>query len=117
MSRELDARVAEAMGCAVEWREYNGRREAFCTCPDRTHEQANTTAPRMLARYSEDIAAARTMEDWIEEHGLQVRYAGEMLTLLRTGDAEPERDEGFWWALLHATPEQRCRAFLAAIGK
>ena len=67
--------------------------------------------------YSTDIAAARAMEDWIEEHHLSLRYAMAMLgrVFILEPDPVPDCDEQLWWMLLHATPEQRCRAFLAAM--
>jgi len=86
MSRELDARVAKVMG--VEY-----------------------TDP-----WSSDVSAAYRMEDWIEDNGVQARYAQAMVaSFLYLDDPIPDTDEQFWWALLHATPEQRCHAFLSAV--
>ena len=71
----------------------------------------------VVGNYSTDTAAARTMEDWIQEHGLQPRYAMAMMSVLLEDGCIPDHDELLWWALLHATPEQRRRAFLRAMGK
>ena len=118
MNRELNARVARAMGCVVGWAgRDDGLGSPLCMCKGRVHEQPNTYSPRTLARYSDNIAAARTMEDWIEEHHLSLRYAMAMLgrVFILEPDPVPDCDEQLWWMLLHATPEQRCRAFLAAM--
>lgn len=118
MSRELDVRVARAMGCNVDWATVDGRRVPFCYCERQwgmaPHADSRTLE---LEYYSTDIAAARQMEDWIEEHGFTLRYARAMLgrVFILERDPAPDCDEQLWWMLLHATPEQRCRAFLAAV--
>ena len=73
------------------------------------------TCLQVVSFYSEDIAAARTMEDWIEEHHLSLRYTRGMLSVFLQTGVVHDTDEQFWWALIHATPEQRCLAFLAAM--
>jgi len=113
MSRELDARVARAMG----WKSDpdHGWDVAVWIHPDRGVCLRDDVDG--VPFYSTDIAAARTMEDWIEEHNLHLRYAMAMLgcVFILEPDPVPDCDEQLWWMLLHATPEQRCRAFLAAM--
>ena len=57
------------------------------------------------------------MEDWIAGQGhLVIKYALAMDDVLLT-DRNIDQQHGAkrTWALLRATPEQRCRAFLAAM--
>ena len=91
MSRELDVKVARAMGYCAE--DVHGDGWAF----------------------SKNIAAARTMEDWIEEHGLQKGYGHAMEGVLIDDGRLSNLYEINAWHFIHATPEQRCRAFLAAM--
>lgn len=138
MGRELDAKVAQAMGWVrvsswtwnIEdgevwrWRlwapdeqdEIDGEDYRIAIPEDKPYLSDYWCAGVPL--YSADIAAARIMEDWIEEYGSRLRYALTVMAgFLYTDDPVPDTDEALWWALLHATPEQRCLAFLAAMGK
>lgn len=140
MSRELDAAVAQALGwhwdnkwgCMIpptqvappdemwtDWLDDGGgeeyREPIKAYCLSGVVYNGNFTKI-ILPEYSADIAASRTMEDWIDEHGLQARYAMAVMSVFLEGDRVPDHDELLWWMLLHATPEQRCLAFLKARG-
>ena len=65
---------------------------AFCSCPD-------------LPEYSRDIAAAMRMEDRIEELGLIPKYCEALLNIT---------DASEHFELIHASPEDRCRAAVMA---
>jgi len=141
MSREMDERVARAMGwhwdddwgCLIlpqqtakpcemwtDW-EYDEDADAYVRRPTSGTVSGvvynGNFTKIVLPEYSTGIAAARQMEDWIEEHGSPLRYARAMLgrVFILEPDPVPDCDEQLWWMLLHATPEQRCRAFLAAM--
>ncbi len=96
--RELDARVAErVMDNPPSYYQcphfdYKGRMLSFCSCPELPH-------------YSTDIAAAYQMEERIKELGLESEYSEALLDLT---------DASEHFELIHATPEDRCRAALAA---
>lgn len=63
---------------------------------------------------STDLADVRQLEDEIERRGLQEAYIQALDSFVTY-----ERSEGwqwFRWGILRATPEQRARAFLKAIG-
>ena len=122
MSREINVRVAKAMGLDMVWLDEGSQAFTPLRLVDgpgwfvrwTNYEGAGlgVLEPR---RYSTEIAVARTMEDWIEEHHLNLRYTQGMLSVfLQTGCAHKSEEE-MWWALIHATPEQRCLAFLAAM--
>ena len=99
--RELDAAVAEKVfGKPSSYYDCphfdkNRRMLSFCSCPD-------------LPRYSRDIAAAMQVEDRIEELGLEETYINRLIRLL--GISAPYLDQLF--ILVHASPEDRCRAAL-----
>ena len=67
--------------------------------------------------YSADIATARTMEDWIEEKGPeQIKaYTTELCAMV--GYNHHWTNLKLLWAVVHATPEHRCQAFLRAWGE
>ena len=67
---------------------------------------------------STDIADARKMEDRIAEMVdlFRYRYAQAMDSVLQGQGFFPLSNEEYTWAILHATPEQRCLAFLKARG-
>ena len=60
--------------------------------------------------FSEDIAAAMQVEDRIEELGLEETYINRLIRLL--GISAPYLDQLF--ILVHASPEDRCRAAVLA---
>ena len=149
MSREIDVRVAEAMGwhwddgwgCLIppeqkaspeemwtDW-QYDGDDGSWWKEPiPGTHVNGvvynGSSSKIILPEYRTSIAAARAMEDWIEEHGDPIRYAVALGGIVEqdwretdTIDMMPWADfmRGRDWRLAHATPGQRCRAFLAAM--
>ncbi len=66
-----------------------------------------------LPPLSTDHAAARLVEDAIERRGLELDYTQALARLVRP-------DDRHWavrtsWALLRATPAERCRAALEAV--
>lgn len=150
MGRELDARVATALGLDVvgeawAWESWDGPGWfvedsewvgrslqpvwlAHCVCELYADEEPDEWTPtkmlghypgclEVVAFYCDRIEVARAMEDWIEEHNLQLQYADAMDTVLHDQGYMPTSGEDYTWTILHATPEQRCRAFLAAMGK
>lgn len=63
MSRELDAKVAEALGCTVAWKQRPDMEPvAFCTC--------GRHGTPILRRYSTDITAAIPLFGWLAGRGL-----------------------------------------------
>lgn len=65
-----------------------------------------------LPRFSTDISAAMEVEGRIEAAGLEGTYA-EALGKITAAECANGKSETF--ALIHATPEQRCRAALQAV--
>ena len=126
MTRELDVRVVEVMGYFVEvfndillyaTNEETYRRYLKDNCLGGDTLGGSYAFCRRLPSYSEDMTAARAMEDWLDERCLQGGYAHAMLEMLQVPVFSPgDKDENAW-ALLRATPEQRCRGFLKAMGK
>lgn len=141
MSRELDATVAEVMGwhwdddwgCLIPPEQTAKPREMWTDWqtdgidtwrePIKGHAVSGIVyngnfTKVILPEYSAGIAAARTMEDWIAaQNGVWWRYAHAMdVVLLEDGGIASQNEEDYAWALLRATPEQRCRAFLKAMG-
>ena len=102
--RELDALVAEKV-MGKDLRIYDCPHTSpfvFCVCP-------------YLPRYSTYIAAAWKMEEMIEQRGFNLQYTQALMSVLLFEGFAPECDEELWWALIHASPFQRCRAALKAI--
>lgn len=123
MSRELDALVATAFHFSLEppcgryhetdGAEHEGERwYGWChTCGCLIDE----ATPEPL-RYSTDPAAAAHVEDEIERRGLTEQYVDAMLDLLHINAEDRIPAHYQLWALIRATPEQRCRAALVAVG-
>ena len=66
-----------------------------------------------IPHYTTDYAATSLVEDGIERRGLQESYIQALDKLVAY-----ERESGwewFRWGILRATPDQRCRAAVAAI--
>ena len=63
-------------------------------------------------RYSTDIAAAYQVEERIEELGLWRKYCWELIKIV---SAKASDEMLQTWYLIHATPEDRCRAALKAV--
>ena len=130
MSTEMDVRVARAMGWTLNeagypvnfWMGTDGMATGYCDSPWPEDAERYGDAPMLFSGEgvwspSTDIAAARAMEDWIAGQGhLVIKYALAMDDVLLT-DRNIDQQHGAkrTWALLRATPEQRCRAFLAAM--
>ncbi len=142
MSRELDVQVAEAMGwhwdddwgCLIPpeqkakpdemWLDWQYDKETHESWRDPALGAAisgivyNGNFTKIhLPEYGSDIAAARIMEDWINDHCDRLHYVEAMVSVLRKDGVLPTSQEWVWWAIAYATPEQRCRAFLTAMGK
>jgi hypothetical protein len=110
--RERDALVGErAFAYTVDW-------EFDAPCVKALCDQYDEWG--ILPHYTADLTAARLVEDEIERRGLQSVYAVHLMTLLCGGWANNEGlyilEEDDLWTLLRATPEQRCRAALRAMG-
>lgn len=139
--RELDQQVAQSLMGWV-WYNANGHSmlvpkslpESFDTrwmrehIADRpTHEKRiliglDFRAGISLPHYSDEIAAAFKVEDRIAELGLHVKYLRALIDLAVLADAEWQTSEIYsaWlpnglWPIVHASPEQRCRAALEAV--
>jgi hypothetical protein len=66
--------------------------------------------------YSSSIEAAMQVEDRIAELGLKTRYVLELAKIVDSRGSRDDKIMSLWWALVHASAEQRCRAALAVIG-
>lgn len=101
MSREQDKRLAELLGWKQEghvspvWVSPEGRRLSESNVPD----------------YSTDIAACFAMEAELEHRRLADRYADKLQDIIMEAHGE------MWssYQLIHATPEQRVAAAIAAL--
>lgn len=65
--------------------------------------------------YATSIYYAFQVEDRIAELGLQARY---VINLAKLVDPRVKQDDAImslWWNLVHASPEQRCRAALECV--
>jgi len=78
--------------------------------PDGSHQRWPVGVPA----YSSDVAAAKQVEDRIAELGLEHEYAGALLE--QTGNTQYQSSlPVIVWAIVRATPEERCRAALSVI--
>lgn len=111
MSRELDERVARAMGWVRS--PYVSPLKRFDPANDPVWRRGNEEI-YALPHYSYDIAAARSIEDWLEVNHPKLRndYA---LALYATTHRVWQSGVCRGWAMAYATPEQRCRAFLVTV--
>lgn len=72
--------------------------------------------------YSTDMAAVWAVEEHIKERGLVKEYIDALSDMLAPDDDFVSYDGIEWatydglWALIHATPQQRCTAALKAVG-
>ncbi len=129
MSKKLDAAVAEAMGWALRetgfpvdfWLGVDGMATGYCDQPWPDDVVRYGDAPSMFSGKgvwcpSADTAASRTMEDWIAEQGpgQRLMYVGHLCQII--GYRYQWTNVELLWALVRATPEQRCLAFLKARG-
>ena len=123
MSRELDVKVAKALGCKVMQSAYmiGGRQVHYpaCTCPNEDHADQHSYGLRAVKEYSTDIAAAFPL---FEQLG--------PAWCLSQADSGGWDDAYRWWCWLPTeyggdgtdymapTPSEAiCLAFLAAKGK
>lgn len=112
--RRLNEQCARAMG----WKKH--QEQGFSTYGTHDVWRDSTGHKAGSIEFSSDPAVAQRLEDEIERRGLWQEYAGalehsvilecENLDLLDTQDRS-----GIAWLLIRATPEQRCRAFLAVM--
>ena len=104
MSNEFDIACAKAMG----WEPY--RTDGV------DYYKVSPTAMMLATEFepSSDLESARLLEDEIERRGLQEKY----LVVLHEVVGAKWIDYGVMdvWSIFRATPEQKARAFLAAIG-
>ena len=102
--REIDDLVVtEVMGWVIEGVYYINKVTEFTT--EKIHR--NAWKPSLM------IAAAYQMEERITELGLINRYCWELIK--NAANKEEQTHTRQSWALIHATPEDRCRAALKAI--
>lgn len=114
-----DARQVSAKPGKKGWHSRGGWRGRR---PDQTTKRVYA-----IPRFSTDPAAARLLEDEIERRGLQMAYTAAMIDVLGLdpGIEMTEPAISLWlcrnvmpqdlWTLIRATPEQKARAFLAAV--
>lgn len=127
--RRIDALVAEAMGWVwqITADDYHEGPVRWLVPPDSPRiglVEASGNEPLSdgwaygLPHYTADIAAAMDAEEWLStkrpEHLWDYARALEEICLNVTGFYYC--DEHRWWLLAHATPLQRCLAFLKAMG-
>lgn len=101
MSKELDIAVARALGYRVVRDAQNVRGVQVGTAGRKGHD---------LPYYSEDYALIPVLLAWIEAHGLCDTYIDALLPDYHSFEPMSKPD---LFALLRATPEQHCRAFIA----
>lgn len=112
--RRFDAQVHQAL-----YPRHNVDGALYC---DGEHEKSAGCRWRVIPAYTTDHDAARLIEDEIERRGLRRAYLLALDEILfsaycRQDDyeyLELTLDEA--WRFLRATPEERCRAALVAIG-
>lgn len=120
--RDRDLLVAEhVMGyhrVTDDTTDYAGTRHAneILVPPGQTLQSLQEWLPRrgriafgyfVTEQYTLSPTAARAVEDAIGRRGLGSQYAGALATI--AGDVD-------LWTIIRATPEQRCRAALVAVG-
>lgn len=119
--KELDIAIAELMGAT--WRNVTpkGRTRELSFTSERALLRIEngkvhlyggpTEKDQRLPFYSSSIEAAHTVEDRIEELGLQVPYIQALAAVVGCRLLANVKE---YWLMLRATPEQRCRAALLA---
>ncbi len=112
--RELAAHIAElVMKLPVKYHTDNPNDERWYYIDIPDHNGMCPSVPD----YPNDIAAAYTMEERIEELGLVNRYCWELIKIANANDRGKDESIRQTWGLIHATPEDRCRAALKALDK
>jgi hypothetical protein len=124
-SRDLDARVESVLfGRSVEC--IGGRWlwvGAANTLPGSPYMLPDGREAHPIRNYSGRSDTARLVEDEIERRGLTMDYADALVTAVAPLLFQNEYVNfgppayAALWALIRATPEQRCRAALAAVGE
>ena len=139
MTKELDVQVAQAMGwhwddewgCLIppeqkakpaelwtDW-QYDGDDDSWWRKPTPGTAVSGIVyngdmSKIILPEFGADIVASRTMERALTTPGQQSDYVYALSTIVTKGVVYPSKE---WvWRMMSATPEQRCRAFLAAMG-
>lgn len=123
--RELDAACARAMGQTdfthpgFFWEEGtmdDGKdRWSGFYCPRCHTSEARKDRPCVRC-YSTNSVAARLLEDEIERRGMRLIYIHALLQTALSSFRGQNTGSDLHWALIRATPEQRARAFLDAVG-
>lgn len=109
--RELDAAVAERV---MGWFDlkFLPQPNYFIGYAPAMNKDAQCAVP--VPPYSSSIADAMEVENKIAELGLQTRYVLELAKIVDPRNSREDKVAALWWALVHSTAEQRCRAALAA---
>ena len=114
--RELDVQMAELMGWIYwdsDFRDYDGEYPMYIVLDALLLVYDEANKHREFSP-STDIAAAWLVEERIEELGLIEEYCMYLNEVANAhwdrGKRQPQR-----WQLIHATPEDRCRAALMAV--
>ena len=111
--RELDAKVAEFMGCTPREKSIGHNVTILvCSCSNREHEDRLATMQGILAYYSTDISAAwQVVEKFIEHHDFDLNNL-----LDNNGDwmatIKPLNSNDFVFAKAPTAPEAICLAAL-----
>ena len=121
MSRELDAEIAERIfGYTLD---YEFADMMFDGAPCVKELRSRDDEWGVLPFYSTEIGDAWLVEDEIERRHFQQQYVDTLADMVTTTDSIVEdiialhglSDALIIWRILRATPEQRCRAALAAV--
>lgn len=113
--RKLDAEIARRV---MRWNVISGNGDP-AGCPPQPIVGLNETGPRHVnlspvPRYSTDPAAARLVEDELERRGLHHEYSVLLaIDVFRTRHGWQDWQDT--WAVIRATPQQRCRAALKSV--
>lgn len=114
----MDAAVAEALGrepCDA-WERVHHAPPIYMKDPDTCHHKNCYPAEMGVPPYSTDIAVAWEMESVLEVDA-QADYVMALFNLVTDLDWGLHGfREAVFWGLAHATPLDRCRAFLKANG-
>ena len=107
---ELRIAIAKQLGCSVSW---NRDGHPICDCDtdfgvwphwDSTHKDGR------LYDWPNDIEAVYALEEQFTDYTSRRRYWSNLSRVVSPSAAASDSERG--WALLHATAEQRCRAWM-----
>lgn len=115
--RELDALVAEeVMGYAIG----DGQggyvvQKVIILRPDDGSAEWLGDGQKQLPRYSTDISVAFEMENHLEQIGLVDEYGFQVYAITEADETRAGIRNTNMFKIVHASPEQRCKAALLAV--